>query len=302
MQGAIDLGGTKIEAALLDSEFNPVKRHRVATPSQDYDDLLVAIAAQINWLRDESGDQNLAIGIGIPGIVNKKTGLTLTSNLPTKGKKFRQDISNIVGQDVPLENDCRCFALSEANGGAGEGFSKVFGLIVGTGIGGGLCNDGVLTEGFNALPVEAAHLPLPATMVVKHNLPLLKCGCGRTGCYETFVAGPGFARLAKHITGKEVTAEEISKLADQGDVEFQKVKQVWVELYAHMLDMIMLMTDPDCIILGGGTSLIKDLPATLSAEMENIKLKNTEIPKLLVAKFGDSSGVRGAAMLVKQNK
>ena len=208
----------------------------------------------------------------------------------------------MVGQDVPLDNDCRCFALSEANEGAGANYSKVFGLIVGTGIGGGLCVDGVLSEGLNSLPIEVAHLPLPATIVAKYNLPLNKCGCGRTGCYETFVAGPGFSKLAKFLTGRDITAESVCELAANGDAQMQNVKNIWLELYAHMLDMIMLTTDPDCIILGGGTSLIRDLPKDLSVMMEKIKLKNTEIPALLIAKFGDSSGVRGAAMLSASNK
>ncbi|NRA87188.1 MAG: ROK family protein [Rhizobiales bacterium] len=297
MHGAIDLGGTKIEAALLDENLVPIRRHRIVTPNLDYDDLLAAIGVQINWLREQSSDGELSIGIGVPGIVNKNTGMTLTSNLPTAGHTFRKDISKIAGYDVPLENDCRCFALSEANGGAGENFNKVFGLIVGTGIGGGICNNGVLTAGLNSLPVEVAHIPLPATIVKKYNLPLNSCGCGRTGCYETLVSGPGFSKLAKHMVGVDISVENIVSRANLGDLDMQRVMAVWIELYAHMLDMIQLMNDPDCIILGGGTSLIDGLIPKLSEAMQKIALKNTLGPELLLAKFGDSSGVRGAAML-----
>lgn len=297
MHGAIDLGGTKIEAALLDDDLIPIKRRRIDTPKDDYEQLLKAMAAQINWLRTESADENISIGVGVPGVVDKKSGLTLTSNLPTKGRKLRQDISNLAGQQIPLENDCRCFALSEANAGAGAGYKKTFGLIIGTGIGGGICIDGQLSYGFNNLAAEVSHIPLPATMVAKHNLPLLKCGCGRTACYETFVAGPGLSQLAQHFTGETLSAIDIAARAETGDKAMVHVLDVWVELCSHMLDMIQLLVDPDCIILGGGLSLIKNVEQKLLAGMKKVALDNTHPPHLVLAKFGDSSGVRGAAML-----
>ncbi|PCI88433.1 MAG: N-acetylglucosamine kinase [Hyphomicrobiales bacterium] len=297
MHGAIDLGGTKIEAALLNADLIPIKRQRIDTPKDDYEQLLKAIQSQINWLRSTANDEQLSIGIGVPGVVDKKNGLTLTSNLPTKGRKLRQDISNLAGQDIPLENDCRCFALSEANDGAGAGYKKIFGLIIGTGIGGGICIDGKLSYGFNNLAAEVSHIPLPSTMVAKYNLPLLQCGCGRTACYETFVAGPGLSRLAQHLAEVNLTAIEISARAEAGDEKMIHVLDVWVELCSHMLDMIQLLVDPDCIILGGGISLIKNIEQKLLAGMKKVALDNTHPPHLLLAKFGDSSGVRGAAML-----
>ena len=302
MHGAIDLGGTKIEAALLDDDLIPIKRQRIDTPKDDYEQLLIAMKSQIDWLRAESGDENISIGVGVPGVVGKKSGYTLTSNLPTKGKKLRQDISNLAGQDIPLENDCRCFALSEANGGAGAGYKKIFGLIIGTGMGGGICIDGQLSYGFNNLAAEVSHVPLPATMVAKYNLPLLSCGCGRTACYETYVAGPGLSQLAKHFTNENLSAIDIAARANAGEEKMLHVLDVWVELCSHMLDMIQLLVDPDCIILGGGMSLIKNVEQKLLAGMKKVALDNTHPPHLLLAKYGDSSGVRGAAMLPLLNQ
>lgn len=297
MHGAIDLGGTKIETALLNDKFEIVNSQRVATPTDNYADLLDAIEGQINWLKAQNLQQPLDIGIGVPGFVDQQTGIALTSNLPAVGQMLRKDIATRAGQFIPMDNDCRCFALSEANGGAGHGYRKVVGLIVGTGIGGGTCVDGKLETGLNNLPIEIGHLPIPHLLIETYDLPVLKCGCGRTGCFETLVSGDGMSRLAKHFTQKHITGQDIVQRAQNGDEVMSKILEIWLDMYSHMLDVIYLMIDPDCIILGGGTSQIENLAQKLTKKLQDLSLENTKIPTILAAKYGDSSGVRGAAML-----
>ncbi|MCJ8323167.1 MAG: ROK family protein [Rhizobiales bacterium] len=297
MHGAIDLGGTKIEAALLNDQFEILKSQRVATPADSYENLLAAIELQINWLKTQSPQQTLNIGIGVPGFVDQQSGIALTSNLPAAGQMLRKDIAARAGQFIPMDNDCRCFALSEANGGAGNDFKKVVGLIVGTGIGGGTCVNGKLDNGLNSLPIEIGHLPIPHRLIESYKLPVLKCGCGRIGCFETLVSGDGMSRLAKHFVQQIISGEDIVLRAQNGDAAMTKIFEIWLDIYCHMLDVIHLMLDPDCIILGGGTSKIDNLAQKLTQKFQKLSLKNTKIPTILTAKYGDSSGVRGAAML-----
>lgn len=299
MYGAIDLGGTKIEAALLDNEYNIVKTNRISTPLDSYDKLLSAIDQQVKWIRNGEKQSDIFIGIGVPGFVDKDTGEVTTSNLPAHKKKFRDDILKLIGENVLIENDCRCFALSEANGGAGAGYKKVFGLIVGTGIGGGMCIDKQFIDGLNGMPVEIGHIAIPAFLANELKLPILKCGCGRMGCYETLVSGHGLSQLADYFLNQTINAKNIVKLADNGDEDMQKIVDIWLRVYSHMLDNIQLLLDPDCIVLGGGTSLIPKIENRLATYLKDISLKNTHIPKIYCAKYGDSSGVRGAAMLAQ---
>ena len=297
MVGGIDLGGTKIEACLFDASLKPVASRRIATPRSSYAELVDSVGAQYEWLRCEAAIADLALGVGIPGVTEASTGICLASNLVATGKPLRQDLSRRLGFAVPFENDCKCFALSEANGGAGEGYETVFGLILGTGCGGGVCHRGRLAQGNNGLPGEVGHIGIPLGAAASLKLPLLHCACGRDGCYETLISGPGMAALARHLTDMVVSAEGIAEQAEAGNEELRQVLDAWLQLVCELLRTIQVTVDPDCIVLGGGLSRIKGVESKLSGQFLAHQVQGVRSPAILIAKYGDSSGVRGAAML-----
>lgn len=296
MRGGIDLGGTKIEACLFDANLEEITRRRIPTPASSYDALVDALVLQYAWLRDQAGVDVLPLGVGIPGLVDVATGLSLTSNLIAHGRPLRQDLSRRLGFPVPFQNDCKCFALSEARGGAGHGHRTVFGLILGTGVGGGVCHDGEIVQGRNELPGEVGHLGIPASAVFGVALPVELCKCGRLGCYETLMSGPGISRLAKGLIGRELQAQEIAAHA-ASDHDLQRVLDAWAGITCELFRTIQSTIDPDCIVLGGGVSRIPGVLDLLSRHMPDHLIEGTRPPVIALAKYGDSSGVRGAAML-----
>jgi predicted NBD/HSP70 family sugar kinase/fructoselysine-6-P-deglycase FrlB-like protein len=297
--GAIDVGGSKIEAALFGEDMQPIEKRRIGTRKQSYAELLDAIVEQADWLQALAGKPT-TIGIGLPGLIDPATGLSVTSNLPATGRSLGADLSARLGHPVPVENDCKCFALSEANGGAGEGYRTVFGLILGTGVGGGVCVDGLLVKGLNGLPGEVGHFGLPAEQVAKHGLPLVACGCGRTGCYETYVSGPGLSRLAAHVAGRPARAEEIVAAASNGEAAMQAVLDIWLCLLCELIHTIQLTIDADCVVIGGGLSRMEGLAEDLATAFDTHKLPGVRSPVFRIAEHGDASGTRGAAILARQ--
>lgn len=295
--GALDVGGTKIEARLFDNRLEVLDRQRFPTAKGSYDELLAAIGSAVTWL-DQTAGTKVALGVGLPGLIDPATGISMTSNVPATGHTLSADLSARIGRAIPVENDCKCFALSEANGGAGEGYRTVFGLILGTGVGGGVCVDGKLVVGHNGLPGEVGHFGLPAELVQRHGLPILACGCGRTGCYETLLSGPGMARIAKHVAGEDVDSATIVARAAAGDAAMTRVLDIWFDILAELVHTIQLTIDADCLVIGGGLSNIHDLAPTLSRTFALRMLPGVRQPAFATARFGDSSGVRGAAMLV----
>jgi predicted NBD/HSP70 family sugar kinase len=296
MFGGIDLGGTKIEAGLFNAEMEPIASRRVATP-RSYPALIDALALQYGWMLETAAVDQLPLGIGIPGQVDRESGLSLTANLPAHGKPLRSDLSRRLGFAITVENDCKCFALSEANGGAGAGYDTVFGLILGTGCGGGVCRNGRLVLGANDLPGEIGHVGVPARFVVAAGLPLLTCGCGRIGCYETLVSGPGLSALARIRTGATMRPDAIAAAAAGGDPAMQSVIELWLDLMSELLNLIQVAIDPNCIVLGGGLSRIAHLEEWLAARFPWCGMVAVGPPAIVTARYGDSSGVRGAAML-----
>lgn len=297
--GAIDLGGSKIEACLFDSALERVASLRVATPRDHYGSLLDAMVRQVQWL-DDQAQRQVPIGIGIPGIIDPRTGNSSTANLPATGRALRADLSSRLGRAILVENDCKCLALSEANGGAGASFETVFGLVLGTGVGGGVCVNGTLMRGRNSLPGEIGHIGIPATLIARHDLPILSCGCGQVGCYETLLSGPGMSRLASHIVGRNAEPMEITGKAAASDAAMQRVLSIWFETAAELVSTIQTTVDPDCVVIGGGLSRIEGLADKLRHAFESRSIKGVRIPEFRIARFGDSSGVRGAGMLAQR--
>lgn len=297
MFGGIDLGGTKIEACLFDNDFAAVDRRRTTTPQGSFEELVDALVDHYDWLRLRAAKLDLGIGFGIPGLVETGTGLALTSNLPSMGKPLAKELARRLGLAVPMENDCKCFALSEANGGAGQGYETVFGLILGTGCGGGVCHRGRLVRGHNGLPGEVGHTGIAMGAAPERELPLRLCKCGRYGCYETLVSGPGMAALAMSLHGLDLTAQEIAVRAEAGDAVAQDILTVWTDVVCELLRSIQATVDPDCIVLGGGVSRIAGVAELIVRRMPSHMIGGMRRPTVKVARFGDSSGVRGAAML-----
>ncbi len=286
----IDLGGTKMEAQVFDDAWSVAVRRRLDTP-KDYADLVTELADLIRWA-DAQTSGTVPVGIGAAGLVNPKTGLALTANLVATGQLFPADIACTIGRPVTYMNDCRALALSEAVFGQGKGRRTVMALILGTGVGGGIAVDGAILQGPTHTGGEFGHTSAPAHLVAKHDLPIWRCGCGRMGCIETYIAGPGLVRLAKHILGTDLTTVEI---AARRNIDTGPVWQVWCDFSADLLHSLTLTADPDLIVLGGGLTHIDRLVEDLSAAARRAQIGDFAVPEIVLAQGGETSGARGAA-------
>lgn len=297
--GGMDVGGSKIETCLFDGEFRALERRRVQTTCTTYEELLDCIVGEARWL-DALAGRAIDLGIGLPGLVDHATGRALTSNLPATGRPLREDLVARLGRSVAMANDCKCFALSEANGGAGEGSETTLGLILGTGVGGGVTHRGRLVLGHNDLPGELGHLGIPGRFVTEWGLPMLRCGCGRVGCYETLVSGPGLARLAGRHGGADRSPAQIAQLSSAGDASMAAAMREWLTLLAELIHTAQCTIDMDCVVLGGGLSRIPGISRMLADTYRDRRISGRET-RFAVARFGDASGTRGAAMLLTQS-
>ena len=293
----IDLGGTKIETQVFDDDWKVVARQRASTP-KDYDTLVETVADQILWSQVQT-DQAVPVGIGAAGLVNPNNGLALTANLPASGRPFPADIAQVANHPITYVNDCRALALSEAVFGQGRGHRTVMALILGTGVGGGICVDQRILQGSMLTGGEFGHTSASVHMVVKHNLPIIECGCGRMGCIETYIAGPGLVRLAKRLTGEDLTPPQI---AAQRTGFTAPVWELWCEMVADLLHSLTLSVDPDVVVLGGGLSQIDGIVDDLATAAETAQLGDFGTPSLVLAQGGETSGARGAAYAAWQAK
>ncbi|GGD95513.1 N-acetyl-D-glucosamine kinase [Aureimonas endophytica] len=298
--GAIDLGGTKIEARLFDGAMTTVEMRRVPTPVEEFDSFMTALAGQVGWLIERADAPHLPIGIGLPGLIDPDTGLSFASNVPISGRNVRAALAERLGRDFVLGNDCMSFAYSEAHGGAADGEAGVVGLILGTGLGAGFCLDGRVPRRRNGLAVEIGHVGMPARALSRFGLPEWRCGCGKSGCMERYVSGSGLAALAAHRLGRPATALEIVERAGAGEAAAEAVLTLWAELTAECLLTLQLVLDPDCIVLGGGLSKMPDILARLEPPLAGLVLGRTRPPALRLARHGDSSGARGMALLARE--
>ena len=299
LAGGIDLGGSKIDARLFDPDhgWTLVDHLEISTPRADYDDLVEALAGQVSWLRAQGAGP---VGLGAPGLVGHD-GRMLTANLPATGRQLPHDLARATGGHVPVLNDCRAFTLSEAVLGAGREARSVLGLVMGTGMAGGFSCEGRLIDGINGQAGEYGHTPLAHVSMRKHDLPVLECGCGRRGCYETYCSGPGLVRLATNL-GYPADAAELGAAAAAGDEAANRVLGIWAELVAGLLTSLVFTLDPDVIVLGGGLSKLPDVSRRLSLALQPELLAGTRAPSIVVAEGGDRSGARGAAWAAWQQE
>jgi fructokinase len=291
----VDLGGTKIEAVALNAQGEVVARRRAPTPAHDYEAILRAISVLVHEIELETGRRG-SVGVGTPGAISARTGLVKNSNTTgLNGKAFDRDLSAALGRDIRVENDANCFALSEASDGAGAGAHVVFGVILGTGVGGGIVVDGKLLLGRNHVAGEWGHNPLP--FMRAEEFPGAPCYCGRRGCIETFLCGAGLARDYLQRSGVEATGEDIARRLAGGDAHAAASLAVFKERLARALAHVVNLLDPDVIVLGGGVSNIDALYDGLERLVEERAFSDTLDTKILRNAHGDSSGVRGAAWL-----
>jgi fructokinase len=295
----IDLGGTKIEGLALSPDGREIARLRVATPAGDYVATLAAIVSVVERLESATGAR-VAVGIGIPGTISPATGLIKNANsVCLIGHALDKDLERLLARPVRLANDADCFALSEASDGAGAGSRSIFGVILGTGVGGGLVFEGRLILGPNAIAGEWGHNPLPWPRVWPHGdeRPGPACYCGRQGCIETFLSGPGFARDHAAATGRTAAPEEIVAAAEAGDPAAAQSLDRYIDRLARGLASVINIFDPEVVVLGGGMSKVARLYEEVPRRWGAWVFSDRVDTKLRAPVHGDSSGVRGAAWL-----
>ncbi len=294
----IDLGGTKIEALALSPDGEERDRLRVQTPRGDYGATLDAIVSLVAACRDGLADSDIAgIGVGIPGSLSPKTGLVRNANSTwLNGRPLLRDLQTRFQWPLAIENDANCFALSEAAGGAAEGCRTVFGVILGTGVGGGIVSDGRPLPGRNSVAGEWGHNPLPWPDAAELEGPA--CYCGKRGCIETFLSGPALEKQYFALSGQEAGAKAVAERAIAGEAAAQTVLAVYAKRLAKSLATVINIVDPDAIVFGGGVSNIAAVFELAQAELPAWVFSDCFDTPLMVNKWGDSSGVRGAARLI----
>ncbi|HEX5628035.1 MAG TPA: ROK family protein [Usitatibacteraceae bacterium] len=291
----IDLGGTKIEIAVLGADGVPALRRRVATPAGDYGATVAAIGRLVADAERERGAR-CTVGVAMPGALSLATGLVKNANSTCLiGRPLKADLESLLGREVRLANDANCFALSEAVDGAARGARVVFGVILGTGVGGGIVVGGEVLEGTNAIAGEWGHNPMP--LAGDEPRPLPRCYCGREGCVETFLSGPGISADHERATGERLQADAIARRAGEGEAACEATLARHEERLARSLAIVVNILDPDVIVLGGGLSnlprLYGSVPALWGAHVFSDEVRT----RLLPPAHGDSGGVRGAAWL-----
>jgi fructokinase len=291
----VDLGGTKIEALVLDGAGAEVARERIATPSGDYTATLQSLAALVGRLEVRVGQQ-CRVGIGMPGAFSRATGRVKNSNsVCLNGQPLRQDLERLLQRPLHFANDADCFTLSEATDGAARGAAVVFGVILGTGTGGGICVNGRLLAGPNAITGEWGHNPMPWPQA--DELPGRSCYCGRRGCIETWLSGPALALDYREYSKQDLTAQAIIRASVTGNTLARAVVERYMDRLARALASVINILDPDCIVLGGGLSNHAGLYEAVPSRWGRYVFSDRVETRLVPAKYGDSSGVRGAAWL-----
>lgn len=295
MRLGVDLGGTKTEVIALAEDGRMLDRRRAPTPAGDYAGTVRAVAALVAAVESDLGARG-SVGVGTPGAISPATGVVKNANSTCLiGKPLDRDLAEALGRPVRVANDADCFALSEATDGAAAGAPVVFGVIIGTGVGGGVIINGRPLSGPNAIAGEWGHNPLPAPQDAERPGPA--CYCGRSGCIETWASGPGLAADHARVTGEHLTAAEIAARADAGDTAAAATLERHAERLARALAGVINILDPHVIVLGGGLSNLRGLYQRVPALWGTHVFSDRVDTRLVPPMHGDSSGVRGAAWL-----
>lgn len=301
MRLGVDLGGTKIEILALDTGGREVLRERVPTPRGSYEDTIRTIVELVGNVEAKLGCAG-SLGVCIPGAISTKTGLVKNANSTNLiGHPLDKDLATALHRTIRVENDANCFALSEGTDGAARGAGIVFGIIAGTGIGGGVCVDGYVIRGAHSVGGEWGHndLPRPSVWEVEH-APL--CYCGKKGCIETWCSGPALTRLYETHSGKPKALPDIVDAARRGELAAVTEMEAFYDRFARSISSVVNILDPDVIVLGGGLSNIGTLYEELPPRVERYAFTPEAPTKIVKNMHGDSSGVRGAAWLWREEE
>ncbi|WP_110669367.1 ROK family protein [Salinicola halophilus] len=296
MHYGIDIGGTKIEIARFDGAWQRLDHWREPTPADDGEALLETLAAMVAEADRRTGNAG-TLGIGIPGVIDRQGNL-VAANLPgLRQVSLVRTLAKRFDRPVALENDSRCFIVSETGpGGSAEGVEHAFGAILGTGAGGGAVVGGRPLRGSGGFAGEWGHLPLSASAIARYDLPVLACGCGLEGCLESYVSGPGVARLYRHFGGEGLTAEQWHAAWQAKESSAISAHECHLDLLGEALGNVVKLLAPEVIVVGGGLStldcVIDELPGALSRHL----FAGIALPRVVRSYFGAASGVRGAAM------
>jgi fructokinase len=295
MRIGIDLGGTKIEALAIDDRGAELARHRVDTPRDDYEATIKAMVALVHRMESETGKTG-TVGAGIPGTISRVTGRVKNANSTwLNGQPFHKDLTAALGREVRVANDANCLAVSEATDGAAAGVRFVYGVILGTGCGGGVALEGCVHDGPNGVAGEWGHNPLPWPKPEESPGPA--CYCGKRGCMEMWVSGTGIARDYKNVTGTAKTTREIVADFAAGDRVASETIERFEDRLARGLSNVINILDPDVIVIGGGVSRVEHIYGALPKLLPQYVFGGEASTPIVQAKYGDSSGVRGAAWL-----
>jgi fructokinase len=295
MRIGIDLGGTKIEGIALAANGRELARQRLAAPRHDYDATLRTIAELVAALERETGETG-TVGVGMPGTLSPATGLVMNANSTwLNGRAFDRDLETLLGRELRCANDANCFALSEATDGAAQRAAVVFGVIVGTGTGGGIVVHGRVLTGPNAIAGEWGHVPLPWPRDEERPGPA--CYCGKSGCVETYLSGPGLSRDYRDASGRELDAAGIAARAAGGDAVAEAALERYEDRMARALATVLNVLDPDVVVLGGGLSRLVRLYDSVPRLWQQWTFSDRVTTPLRPPAHGDASGVRGAAWL-----
>ncbi len=295
MRIGVDLGGTKIEIAVLDDSGEIIVRERVDTPRDDYRGTVGAIANLVRMVEAMLG-RKASVGVAIPGMISRQTGLVKNANSTWLiGKPLDKDLEAALERPVRIANDANCFALSEAVDGTAHGHNVVFGVIIGTGVGGGVVVNGHILAGAHGIAGEWGHNPLPAP--APEEMPGPKCFCGKLGCIEAWCSGPALTRQFNSLSARNWSPTEIAAAAGAGDSPAEAALDLYMDRLARALAGIVNVLDPDVIVLGGGVSNIRQLYRDLPARVAAYAFTPEGPINIVQHTHGDSSGVRGAAWL-----
>lgn len=295
MRIGLDIGGTKISAAALDASGAVVATTRCETP-RNYAATLATVGRVVGEMESRTGEAAPRVGISLPGVVDAADGTVLAVNLPwLGGRPFVIDLAMVLGRPVKLVNDANALILSEAMDGAAAGYPVVFGVILGTGVGGGLIVDRKVVSGANGLTGELGHTPLPWRE--EEDGPSITCSCGRVGCLETRLSGAGLSAAYGRVAGRELPAIEIASRALDGEAAALEVLAAHRRVLARAMAMIVQFIDPDVIVVGGGLSDLPGLIEGVRPLIDQWTLTPAAKTRVVKAKHGADSGVRGAAWL-----
>lgn len=294
----IDLGGTKIEAVALRGESEVLLRERVPTPAGDYAETIHALQSLVGRVEAGVGASGLPIGIGHPGVLSPATGLIKNANSTClNGRPLKQDLEAALGRPVRMANDADCLALSEAADGAAADAQTAFAVILGTGVGGGVAVRGALLQGPNAVAGEWGHNPLPWLRAEWNEWPAPACWCGKSGCIETWLSGPGLAADHQRVNGIALSGEDVVAAAQRGESAAQATLARYADRLARALASVINLIDPEVIVLGGGLSRVAWLYEAVTPKLADWVFSDRVDTRVVAARHGDSSGVLGAARL-----